>query len=111
MVSTEFLSSQNGMGSTNKERDEDCGVHHDQGQYSGPAVAKTVGDGSSQEHTDKGATLAGLEQSTLPLCFDDICAVVQDAISPLERGEGDKVAVQEHVEGFHDLVTKTKSAF
>lgn len=89
---------------THKEGDENRRVHQNQGQNGRPAVAKTVGDGSGQKDTDKSATLPGLEESTLPLGWDGRVAVNQHAVLPLESGQGDEVAVQEHVKGFHDLM-------
>lgn len=60
---------------THKEGDEDGGVHKDQGQDGGPAVADAVGDGSGQKDTDKGTTLTGLEEGTLPFGGDGIGTV------------------------------------
>lgn len=90
---------------TYEEGDEDGGVHHDQGQDGSPAVADAVGNGTSEEDTDESATLTRLEQGTLPFRLDGFsCSVgVGHTISVLEGSQGDKVGVQEHVEGFHDL--------
>src|SRR5690349_20640174 len=90
---------------TYKEGDEDGGVHQNQGQERSPAVSKTSSDRTCEEDTDKGTTLAGLEERALPLGGDRVSSAVdEDAIAALERGEGDKVAVQEHVERLHDLL-------
>ena len=92
-------------GATYKEGDEDCSVHENQGQESGPAISKTSGDRSSEEDTDKGATLAGLEERTLPLGGNRVSGSLdEDSVSLLEGGERNEVTVQEHVEGLHDLV-------
>ena len=88
---------------TYKEGDEDGGVHHNQGENGSPAIAETIGDRSGSEDTDESATLARLEEGTLPLGRNGIFAVDEDTISLLESGEGDKVTVQEHVERLHDL--------
>lgn len=89
---------------THKEGDEDGGVHEDQGQDRRPAVTKAVGDGTSEEDTDKGTTLAGLEEGALPFGGNCVGPVgLEFAVLVLEGGEGDKVTVQEHVERLHDL--------
>ena len=88
---------------THEEGDEDGSVHQDQGQDGRPAVAQTVRDGSSHEDTKKGTTLTRLEQSTLPFGWDDMLFADQNAISSLKGILSNEVAVQEHVERFHDL--------
>jgi hypothetical protein len=44
-----------------------------------------------------------LKEGALPASWDDPFTVVQDTVSLLESALGDEVAVEEHVEGFHDL--------
>lgn len=85
---------------TYKEGDEDGGVHENETEDGGPAVAEPGGDWTSQEDTDKGAALAGLEESGLPLRLDGVLdrhnARVgdDDAIPLLEVIEGDEVAIE-----------------
>ena len=98
------MKAQSGGQDTHKEGDEDSSIHEDQGHDGGPAVAKTVGDRSCQEDTDKSTTLAGLEEGTLPLSFDGIVFTRKDTVCLCEDGKGDKITVQEHVERLHDLV-------
>jgi hypothetical protein len=92
---------------THKEGNENRGIHHDQGQDGRPAITETVSDGSSQEYTDEGTTLAGLEESTLPSSWNGEIKSIRpgdgDTIPSLESGQGDKVAIQKHVKGLHDL--------
>jgi hypothetical protein len=89
---------------TNKEGNEDGGIHYNKGQHCSPAVAETVGNWTSQENTDECTTLAGLEERALPFrLYGHTTSFNRDAVSILERGEGDKVTVQKHVKGFHDL--------
>ena len=89
---------------THKEGNEDCGIHKNQGEDGSPAVAETVGDGSSQEDTDKSTTLAGLKEGALPFGRNGISSINLDAVSFLKSRERDKVAVQKHIKGLHDLV-------
>lgn len=91
------------MAGTHKERNKDSGVHHNQGEDGGQAVSESISDWTSQEHTNEGTTLAGLEQCALPLCWNDICSVKLDTVCPLEGPQSDEVSIQEHIEGFHDL--------
>lgn len=58
-----------------KEGDENGGVHENQGQDSCPAVAKAVGDGSSQKDSHKGTTLASLEEGALPFSRNSVRAI------------------------------------
>lgn len=89
---------------THKERDEDGGVHKNQAQDGGPAVAETIRDGSSQENTDKSTTLTGLEEGTLPSGGDSPhFRSSGHTVSLLESTKRDKVTVQEHIERLHDL--------
>lgn len=122
-----------------EEGDEDGGVHHDQGQNSSPTVAETVGDRSRQKDSDKSTALTGLEKrwarsvtklrgetwwlrkahvpqalvlTTLPSGGNCICVVADgNTIPPLEVGKGHKVAVQKHVETFHDLIRGISSSY
>lgn len=90
---------------TYEEGDEDGGVHKDQSEDGSPAVAEAVGYRTSKEDTDKSTALAALEESRLPAGRDGVSLAIGrwDTIALLERWEADEIAVQEHVEGFHDL--------
>lgn len=89
---------------TYKERDKNCGVHENQTDDGSPTVADTVGDGPGQEDTNESTALASLEEGTLPLRFDSpLVGSHLNTVSFLESAEGNKVAVQEHVERFHNL--------
>ena len=89
---------------THEEGDEDCSDHDDQTQDSCPAVTNAICDRSSNEDADKGTTLTRLKQCTLPFGGDDMTRCNQDTESLLEGILSDEVAVQEHVEGLHDLI-------
>jgi len=99
-------------GKTHKEGDEDCGIHHDQTGNRSPAVADAVRDGTSEEDTNESTTLARLEERTLPFGLDGESGTIRawNAVSVLEGRLRDKVSVQEHVEGLHDLVLLSANA-
>lgn len=58
-----------------KEGDENGGIHEDQGQDGCPAVAKAVGDGSSQKDSHKSTTLASLEEGALPFSRNSVRSI------------------------------------
>ena len=89
---------------THKERNENRGVHQNEAQDGGPAVAETVGDGSGQEDTDKSTTLTSLEEGTLPSRWDDPIYANRYTERPLKSLKCDEVTAQKHVERLHDLV-------
>lgn len=90
---------------THEERDEDGSVHHDQSQNGGPSVAEFGGDGTGEEDANESTALTGLEKGTLPSCGDGIDTWMEfDTVFSLEGLESNEVSIQEHVEGFHDLV-------
>ena len=95
---------------TYEEGDEDRSVHEDQAKNGRPAVSEDVCDRTGHEDTDKCTALTGLEEGRLPFCLygvnrrHDAGVGNEHAISLLEVLECDEVAVQEHVEGFHDTV-------
>jgi hypothetical protein len=90
---------------THEERNENGGVHKHQGEDGSPAVAKTVGDGTSQKYTNKGTTLTRLEEGTLPPGWDSITTPLHwYSVSLLESSLRDKVTIQKHVKGLHDLL-------
>lgn len=93
---------------TYKEGDEDRSIHENETKNGRPAVPENIRDGASHEYTDKCTALTGLEEGRLPFCLDgvnrrhDAGVGYEDAVSLLEVLECDEVAVQEHVERFHD---------
>ena len=96
---------------THEEGNENRGDHDNQAQESCPAVANTVRDRSSDEDTNEGTTLARLEQCTLPFGGDDMTRRNQHTESLLEGTLSDEIAVQEHVEGLHDLIGVSHSSW
>jgi len=92
-------------GTTHEKGNEDRGIHHHQCQKSSPAVADPVGDRAGYEDPNERTTLTGLEKGTLPFGLDglDIGSRDRNTVPLLEGRKGDKVAVEEHVEGLHDL--------
>lgn len=92
------------MRSTHEEGNENSRVHHHQRKDGGPAVSKTIGNGTGQEDADKRTTLTGLEERTLPFSGNDPTIAYLDTIGLLEGSQGYEVTVQEHIEGFHDLL-------
>lgn len=61
--------------------------------------------GPAKKDANKSATLPGLEEGTLPFGRDSVARSLNvDAVSLLEWSKGDKAAVQQHIEGLHDLV-------
>ena len=98
------MSSRTGV-PTYKEGDEYCGIHEKKGQDGSPSVSENVGDGSSHKNTEEGTALTRLEECTLPFGRDRIFRCRDpDAVSSLECRKCDEVAIQEHVEGLHDLL-------
>lgn len=90
---------------TYEERDKDGSIHKNESQEIRPAVTKTIGNWTNNKNANKGATLASLEERTLPFCRNGLGSLSRnlDSVSFLESGKSDKVTVQEHVEGLHDL--------
>ena len=95
---------------TYEEGDEDRSVHENEAKNGRPAVPENICDGASHEYTDKCTALTGLEEGRLPFCLNgvnrrlDAGVGYEDAVSLLEVLECDEVAVQEHVERFHDAI-------
>jgi hypothetical protein len=95
--------------STHEKENENGGVHQNEAEKGAPPVADASGDRAGEKHADESTTLAGLEEGALPLGLD----LVVDgsfwirpsihAVSLLESTKRDKVGVEKHVEGFHDL--------
>lgn len=95
-------------GTTYEKGNENGRVHHHQGQQGSPTVADPVGDGASYEDPNKRTTLASLEKGTLPFGLDGLVrrSRHRDTVPLLECGKSDEVAVEEHVEGLHNLQAK-----
>lgn len=90
--------------STYKEGNKDSGIHEDQGQDGCPAVPKAVGNRPSQKDSHKSTALASLEERALPFGRNGVRPIgLQFAISLLEGSQSDKITIQEHVEGLHNL--------
>lgn len=89
---------------TYEERDEDGGIHQDERQDSGPTVAETVRNWTGKEHTDESTALTGLEEGRLPFGGNGEGAISKiNTVALLEGRLGDEIAVEKHIERFHDL--------
>ena len=87
-----------------KKGNENGCIHEHQCKHGRPSITEAIGDRSSNKDTDKSTTLTGLEECTLPSCWDSpAMSLNMNAVVFLECGKGNKVSVQEHVERFHDL--------
>lgn len=95
---------QKAVNATHKERYKNRGVHKNQPQNSSPTVSETVCNRTSEENTDEGTALAGLEKSTLPFCWNCPTGTFNENTEFFLKGTlCDKVTVQEHIERFHNL--------
>jgi hypothetical protein len=90
-----------------EEGDEYGGVHEDKSQQRSQSVTQTISDRSGHEDADESTALTGLEERALPLGLDGLAGLASDldAVALLERRQSNKVTVQEHVEGLHDLLS------